>query len=130
MENDGQAPTPQFQPRKSHKYLAISLVAALLLIGGALVLKTTLAAKNETNGKAVLTTTKLAAFDGKSGRECYVAVDDTVYKIEQGRLWQNGTHTSSEGEAGCGRDLSNVIGKSPHGRSKLSTLEVVGTLQN
>jgi predicted heme/steroid binding protein len=75
-------------------------------------------------------TAELAAFDGKDGHKCYVAVDGYVYEIEQGRLWKNGEHVTSHGQAICGKDLSNVIGKSPHGRHKLTQLPRVGTFKS
>ena len=115
-------------PKKSYKNVIISAIVALALIGGAVYIQTSRAAEN-TTGSRVFTIDDLKEFDGKSDRDCYVAVDGTVYNIEQGRLWQNGKHSSSEGQASCGRDLSVVIGQSPHGKSKLSTLEVVGKLQ-
>lgn len=78
---------------------------------------------------AVLTVADLAKYDGKNGNQCYVAVDKTVYLIEGKALWQNGEHAPSSGQAMCGKDLTAVIEKSPHGRSKLQQLTVVGQLQ-
>ena len=75
------------------------------------------------------TVAELAAFDGKNGNQCYVAVDKTVYLIEGKALWQEGKHLPSNGQAMCGKDLTAVIGKSPHGRSKLELLTVVGQLR-
>ncbi len=77
----------------------------------------------------VYSAAELTEFNGKEGKDCLVAVNGKVYKIEQGNLWQDGEHASSEGKAYCGRDLSDVIGQSPHGTSKLETLEIVGTFQ-
>ncbi|HSX29422.1 MAG TPA: hypothetical protein VLE73_02585 [Candidatus Saccharimonadales bacterium] len=116
-------------PAKRNKGLLISIVVAVLVVAGAFILKSVLAARAQHNGKGTFTIAQLSAYDGKNGHACYVAVDGTVYKIDQGRLWQNGEHTSSEGKASCGRDLSQAIKQSPHGKSKLSTLEVVGTLK-
>lgn len=78
---------------------------------------------------ASLTVADLAKFDGRNGRKCYVAVDRTVYLIEGRALWQEGDHVPSNGRAGCGKDLTSVIDKSPHGRGKLPLLTVVGQLR-
>jgi predicted heme/steroid binding protein len=75
-----------------------------------------------------ITQAQLAQNNGKDGKDCWVAVDGTVYAVFDSSLWVNGEHTTSGGRAFCGMDLSNVIGLSPHGRSKLQLLEVVGQL--
>jgi predicted heme/steroid binding protein len=72
---------------------------------------------------------ELAQHDGVDGRKCYVAVDGTVYLIEGSPFWVDGRHLPSNGQAGCGRDLTEVINQSPHGRSKLVLLKVVGKLE-
>ena len=77
----------------------------------------------------VISSEELAQHDGIDGRECYVAVDGTVYLIEGSPFWVDGRHLPSNGQAGCGRDLSEVINQSPHGRSKLVLLKVVGKLE-
>jgi predicted heme/steroid binding protein len=114
--------------------IVVSVLVAGSLVGGALFLR-----KNNSKTQAspspapaaakTYTASELGKFDGKDGHDCLVAVDGKVYKIEQGRLWQDGQHTSSEGQASCGRDLSQVITQSPHGKSKLATLPVIGTLK-
>jgi predicted heme/steroid binding protein len=77
----------------------------------------------------VISREDLAHHDGIDGRECYVAIDDTVYLIEGSPFWVDGQHLPSNGKAGCGRDLTQVINESPHGRSKLALLTVVGKLE-
>lgn len=72
---------------------------------------------------------QLSAFNGKNGSECYAAVDGTVYQIEQGRLWKDGEHVTSGGRAYCGLDLSEAMKQSPHGKSKLQGLPIVGTFK-
>lgn len=76
----------------------------------------------------VVTQSELAAADGKNGKDCYVAVDGIIYQIKDFNLWSNGEHTTSGGQAFCGADMSEVIGKSPHGRSKLNKLIIIGKL--
>jgi predicted heme/steroid binding protein len=78
---------------------------------------------------AVITVSQLNTQNGKEGNKCYVAVDNVVYQVIQGRLWNNGVHDSSNMQAYCGRDLSGFIDKAPHGRDKLKELYIVGTLK-
>jgi len=72
---------------------------------------------------------QLADATGKGGKPCYIAVDGTVYQISGFALWVDGIHTTSSGRAHCGRDLSEVINQSPHGKSKLSLLKEIGVYQ-
>jgi predicted heme/steroid binding protein len=114
-----------------HLPLLISVAAAVCLVGGAIAL----ANREEPTGPRKIGTKKftakeLAAFDGQDGRACYVAVKKTVYEIAQGRLWNEGKHATSGGKAECGRDLTAVITQSPHGTSKLKSLDIVGTLES
>ncbi len=76
----------------------------------------------------VVTQADLAAADGKNGNKCYVAVDGTVYEIKGVEEWQNGEHTTSNGKASCGGDMSSVINQSPHGKRVLDQLTKVGPL--
>lgn len=68
-------------------------------------------------------------YDGKEGRKCYVAIKGIVYEIAGKGQWQEGEHSPSNGQAYCGADLTEAIGKSPHGSSKLEELPVVGTFR-
>jgi predicted heme/steroid binding protein len=127
-------PSDEAQPKsKSRRLTYISIIVALILIGGAVYARSRSAqpqtkAVTSASQKA-FTLEELVANNGKDGRKCYVAVDGKVYEIEQGRLWKNGEHVTSKGQAHCGKDLSETIGKSPHGKSKLEALPTVGTLE-
>jgi predicted heme/steroid binding protein len=77
-----------------------------------------------------LTEAELAEFDGLDGNKCYAVVDGVVYDLSNFGLWRNGVHSPSGGLASCGRDLSDVITQSPHGKSKLNVVPVVGTYSN
>ena len=77
----------------------------------------------------VVTATELATNDGTNGKPCFVAVDGTAYEITQGKLWNNGQHDTSGGQAMCGKDLSEAMKASPHGKSKLTELSVIGQYQ-
>ena len=77
------------------------------------------------------TLAELAEFDGMDGRPAYVAVDGVVYDITDSALWPEGDHSPCGLDAMAGRDLSEVIGESPHGRDIFTEngIPVVGTLE-
>lgn len=83
-------------------------------------------ASSESSG---ITLSEVATHTGRDGNSCWVAVDDTVYEIGGFVLWADGLHSPSGGRARCGKDLSSVIGQSPHGKSKLKLLKEIGPLQ-
>lgn len=72
----------------------------------------------------VITLEELATFDGRDGRPAYVAVDGVVYDVGDVRQWANG-HQGLQ----PGADHSDAIGRSPHGRSVLRRLPIVGRLE-
>lgn len=113
--------------------LVISVVLGLTMLGGALYYSSN-QAKNHDSVPTVrqhpVSKTELAKANGKNGHICYVAVDGTVYQIKDFSLWQNGEHTTSNGLAYCGADLSKVIDQSPHGRKILEILIKIGPLKN
>lgn len=88
------------------------------------------AAAEAATSKRTITQDELSARDGKVSNDCWVAVSGIVYDLTDNSEWQNGTHTPSGGEATCGRDLTSVLGGSPHGSSVLSNLPQVGTLSS
>ncbi len=106
--------------------LVASLMVGLVIVGAALIYTPTKAA--ETGAR--VSATQLAAHNGVDGHECWVAVDGTVYAISGFSEWQMGRHLPSNGKASCGRDLSSVIGESPHGKSVLQLLKKVGTYKS
>jgi predicted heme/steroid binding protein len=72
-----------------------------------------------------LTIDELAAFDGKGENKAYVAVDGNVYDVTNNRKWLNGDH---EDGMSAGRDLSEFISSSPHGKDILKQFTVVGKI--
>jgi predicted heme/steroid binding protein len=117
------------------KALAIiaSIVVTVGIIGSAFALRAKQSpatpAPRQVSTKPI-SQTQLAAANGQNGKPCYVAIDSLVYQIKDSAFWQNGRHVPSEGKASCGRDLSAVIGQSPHGKSILETLPQIGKLQS
>ncbi len=107
-------------------YLIASIIVAICMVAGASYYKFG-HSQADTHDLAVYDAKQLAVYNGKNNAPCYVAIDKTVYSVKQGDLWKEGEHTTSNQQAYCGRNLTDVIGKSPHGRSKLATLTIVGT---
>ncbi len=78
----------------------------------------------------VLTLEKLSQFDGKEGRQAYVAVDGVVYDVSASAKWAGGAHSTCNLGAMAGQDLSETITKAPANmRSLLEKMPVVGTLE-
>ena len=82
--------------------------------------------------QVAFTASELSEYDGKSGNDCYVAVSGRVYEISDSDKWIDGNHIESEGQASCGRDLTEAMNDSPHGVSILTTsprVKLIGTLE-
>lgn len=77
-------------------------------------------------GDMEFTLEELAKYNGKDGNRAYVAVDGIVYDVTDVPPWKGGEH---QGRVSAGKDLSKEIEDlSPHGKSVLEDLPVVGTL--
>ncbi len=73
-----------------------------------------------------LTALELAAFDGKDGRDAYIAVAGFIYDVSNSSYWRNGIH---QGRVEAGKDLTLMIDtESPHGRSVLNQVPRIGRL--
>ena len=72
----------------------------------------------------VFTLDELKLFDGQNGNPAYIAVDGIVYDVTNDKQWSGGTHQGYS----AGQDLTDAIGKAPHGKSKLDGVPIVGTL--
>lgn len=72
-----------------------------------------------------LTLTELAEFDGREGRNAYIAVDGFIYDVTGSPRWRNGSHNGYQ----AGQDLTPFIDQiSPHGRGVLSRMPRIGRL--
>ncbi len=71
------------------------------------------------------TLSELAEFDGRDGRDAYVAVDGFVYDVTGSPRWPNGLH---QGQHQAGQDLTQEILGSPHGSQILSRMPRIGRL--
>jgi predicted heme/steroid binding protein len=65
----------------------------------------------------------LSAFDGKDGRQAYVAYKGKVFDMSDLALWKNGMHMKHI----SGSDLTDALSRAPHGEEKLEPLKVVGS---
>jgi predicted heme/steroid binding protein len=74
---------------------------------------------------ATFTLEELSQYTGKNGEKAYVAVDGVVYDVTNVPAWKNGEHQNG---LTAGKDLSKEILSSPHGKSVLENLPVVGKL--
>jgi len=66
----------------------------------------------------------LAGLDGKEDKPAYIAFKNKVLDVTASRLWKNGSHMRQHSAGG---DLTDALGRAPHGKEKLEELEVVGS---
>ncbi len=83
--------------------------------------------------KLNLTLEELKKYDGQNGRPAYVAVKGVIYDVTESRLWRGGTHSPTKGkpfesQVLAGRDLTELLKKSPHGTTPLKDFPAVGKL--
>jgi predicted heme/steroid binding protein len=67
---------------------------------------------------------ELAEYNGKNGT-AYVAYQGNVYDVSNSDLWKGGIHKGHT----AGKDLTEEMGKAPHGPEILKGFPVVGTLK-
>lgn len=66
----------------------------------------------------------LSSFDGKDGKPAYIAFEGYVYDVTSLGAWRGGFHFRQHS---AGEDLTEAIGKAPHGAEQMENLERVGT---
>ena len=69
-----------------------------------------------------LTLDELSTFDGKSDNPAYIAVDGVIYDVTNVPQWVGGMHRGFS----AGNDVTQDVMDSPHGKSKLSGIPIVG----
>ncbi|BCN32293.1 cytochrome b5 domain-containing protein [Anaeromicropila herbilytica] len=77
------------------------------------------------NANKEFTIEELAKYDGQNGNKAYVAYKGVVYDVTDVKQWKDGKHYG----AVAGTDLTDEIGKSPHGDIVFKKLTVVGSLK-
>lgn len=118
----------QIEKSFMRKYLLLAILLILAVILSACSPKTAEQPQvsDVTQELAEFTLEELAQYDGKDGREAYVAVDGVVYDVTRSSLWKGGEHNGFT----AGRDLTEEIKNvSPHGVSKLNNIPVVGRIK-
>lgn len=81
--------------------------------------------KNDMDSLPVFNAETLKEYNGENGQRAYVAVDGIVYDVTDVPEWQ-----SPHGNGYTpGFDYSEEIKLSPHGKSKLNSLEIVGAYE-
>lgn len=113
----------------SKKMIVIaSVVVAIAIIIDSIIMKQSKNSADSSDIKSY-TTESVSRANGKDGNPCYVILSGKVYEIRQGNKWKEGEHIPSEGDAYCGQDATDVITKSPHGKSIISLLTEIGKLE-
>ncbi len=70
------------------------------------------------------TVEELAKYNGENGNKAYVAYDGLVYDVTNVPAWAGGMHNKES----SGKDITDLVGRSPHGIAVFKSLEVVGRL--
>lgn len=73
-----------------------------------------------------LTLEELSKFNGQNGQPAYIAVDGIIYDVTNIPKWKGGVHQNLHT---AGNDLSKAILDSPHGKSMLKDVPIVGRLK-
>jgi len=68
----------------------------------------------------------LSKYNGQNGQPAYIAIDGVVYDVSNAKGWKDGIH---KGKYQAGKDWSQEILKSPHGKKVLDKLPIMGKLK-
>jgi len=71
------------------------------------------------------TLSELGEFNGRNGKQTYIAFKGRVYDVSDSPMWIDGDHMASH-EAG--KDLTSEIEIAPHGEEMLQKAKQVGKL--
>jgi predicted heme/steroid binding protein len=128
-----ETPAAQHGPRSKEVLMFRKISVNVILICSAVICLTSLSSATDSSKVVAqtastqlsLTVADLAKYDGKNGNKAYVAVDSVIYDVSASKSWKNGVHKMG---VKAGFDQSEKILKSPHGKSVLKKLPVVGKL--
>ena len=70
------------------------------------------------------TIAELSSFNGKNGKQAYVAYRGKVYEVTSSEQWVDGDHLGHE----AGQDLTDAMEIAPHGEEALAKMKVIGVL--
>ena len=68
---------------------------------------------------------ELSRYDGREGRPAFIAYGGKVYDVTESFLWKGGRHMAAHQ---AGSDLTDDLGKAPHGTDLLDRVPVIGLL--
>jgi predicted heme/steroid binding protein len=69
---------------------------------------------------------ELKEYDGKDGKQAYIAYQGKVYDVSESGLWSGGEHM---GLHEAGKDLTEEIELAPHREEVLERAKLIGTLE-
>ena len=72
-----------------------------------------------------MTSEELAYYDGKEGRQGYIAYGDTIYDVSKSGIWFDGVHFFKHP---AGADLTRFLSQAPHGEEKILKMPKIGQL--
>ncbi|MCX7770237.1 MAG: cytochrome B5 [Proteobacteria bacterium] len=75
--------------------------------------------------KDKMTIEDLEFFDGKEGRNCYIAYRGEIYDVSNSKLWKNGMHMARHQG---GNDLTEALKLAPHNADVLNRFQKIGIL--
>jgi len=79
----------------------------------------------EDNKINIFTPEELKQYNGEDGKPMYVAIDGVIYDVTDVSAWFGGQHRGNK----AGNDLTRIIEESPHGKSVLDNLKIIGRLE-
>ena len=68
---------------------------------------------------------ELSRFDGRAGRDAYIAYRGNIYDVTGSFLWKGGRHQVLHD---AGKDLTEELENAPHGADLLERVPVIGRL--
>ncbi len=101
---------------------ATSKVGAPATATGQKTAKSSTVVQNST--AATWTLTKLKQYNGSNGKPAYIAVNSIIYDVSNMGSWQGGKHHGIT----AGQDVTQAFANSPHSKSMLNQLSVVGQI--
>lgn len=117
------------------KILIVGALGIMIITGGcASKTKAPITSSSSNSGVSVATVSskeefsieELSKYNGQNGNPAYISVDGIVYDVTNAKDWKNGKHKDG---VTAGKDLSEIINQSPHGKEVLKDLPVVGNLK-
>ncbi len=81
--------------------------------------------KNISPKQGEFTLEELELFDGREGRNCFIAYNGEIFDLTESKLWKDGTHM---GRHNAGSDLTYALKSAPHNADVLKRFQKVGVL--